>query len=243
MAEFALGLTKTAVEGTVSRVKSAIDEEDKLKVLVQNDLVFITGEFEMMQSFLKVANKERAKNEVVRTWVRQIRDLAFDVEDCVELVISLDIKSGWSWLWRVLPSCMAPERPLDKAVSEIQRLKARVEDVSHRNTRYNLIGDSGSDSMTTPQVTALSNLPAPELGHEAEASSSAFHILRDVWEATGKMRRDMGDLRKLIKSEGSVLEVISLWGGPRSSADLGATHVIREAYNDPEICQGFKSRA
>ncbi|KAM0834630.1 hypothetical protein ACQ4PT_063492 [Festuca glaucescens] len=128
MAEFALGLTKTAVEGTVSRVKLAIDEEAKFKVQVQNDLVFITGEFQMMQSFLKVANKERANNEVVRTWVRQIRDLAFDVEDWVELIVSLDVKSGWSWLWRVLPGCMTPPRPLDQAVAEIQRLKARVED-------------------------------------------------------------------------------------------------------------------
>ncbi|KAM0855854.1 hypothetical protein ACQ4PT_049505 [Festuca glaucescens] len=96
MAEFALGLTKTAVEGTVSRVKSTIDEEAKLKVRVQNDLVFITGEFQMMQSFLNVANKERAKNEVVRTWVRHIRDLAFDVVDCVELVVSLDVKSDFA---------------------------------------------------------------------------------------------------------------------------------------------------
>ncbi|XP_048546769.1 uncharacterized protein LOC125525808 [Triticum urartu] len=236
MAEFALGLTKTAVEGTVSRVKSAIDEEVKLKVQVQNDLVFITGEFEMMQSFLNVANKERAKNEVVRTWVRQIRDLAFDVEDCVELVVSLDSKSGsWSWMWRVLPDCMAPPRSLDQAVTEIQQLKARVEDVSHRNTRYNLIGDSSSNSKTSA--------PAPDLTRNAGPSSSRFHILREVWEAAGKMRHDMGDLRKLINSQENVLEVISLWGGPGTAADLGATHVIQEAYNDPKICQEFKSRA
>lgn len=52
MAEFALGLTKTAVAGTVSRVKSAIEEEADLRVRVQDDLVFISGEFQMMQAFL-----------------------------------------------------------------------------------------------------------------------------------------------------------------------------------------------
>jgi hypothetical protein len=108
MAEFALGLTKAAVEGTLSRVKTAIEEETKIKEKVQQDLVFITGEFQMMQSFLNVANKERAKNEVVRTWVRQLRDLAFDVEDCVEFVVHLDTASsrrrgGGAWCrpaWR-----------------------------------------------------------------------------------------------------------------------------------------------
>ncbi|KAF8686784.1 hypothetical protein HU200_043426 [Digitaria exilis] len=119
MADFALGLTKTALEGTLSRVKSAIEDETNLKVTVQHDLVFITGEFQMMQSFLMVATKERTNNQVVKTWVRQLRDLAFDVEDCVEFVVHLDNSStSWSWMWRLVPSCMAPPRHLDAAVAE-----------------------------------------------------------------------------------------------------------------------------
>ncbi|XP_044435172.1 uncharacterized protein [Triticum aestivum] len=243
MAEFALGLTKTAVEGTVSRVKSAIDEEANLKVRVQNDLVFITGEFQMMQSFLNITNKERTNNEVVRTWVRQIRDLAFDVEDCVELVVSLDIKSGWSWFWRLLPGCMAPPRLLDDAVANLQQLKARVEDVSNRNTRYSLIGDSSTDSQSTARVTTVSTSPAPDLMHNTDPSSSAFHILREVWEATGKMQRNMSDLKELISNEGNDLQVISLWGSPGSASDLGTTSIVRKANNDPEIRQQFKCRA
>ncbi|CAM0908527.1 unnamed protein product [Alopecurus aequalis] len=248
MAEFALGLTKTAVEGTVSRVKLAIEEEAKLKVRVQNDLVFITGEFQMMQSFLNVANKERTKNEVVRTWVRQIRDLAFDVEDCVELVVSLDTKSGWSWLWYMLPSCVTPSRPLDEVVAKIERLKARVADVSQRNTRYNLIGDSGSGSGSNSYKTALvTTVSSPELmlppTSDASASSAAFHILREVWEAAGKMRPDMADLKRLITNEGTHREVISLWGSPGSPIELGTTAIVQKVYNDPEICQEFKIRA
>ncbi|CAN6231014.1 unnamed protein product [Urochloa humidicola] len=157
MAEFALGLTKTAVDATLSRVKSAIEEEEKLKEKVQQDLVFITGEFQMMQSFLSVASKERAKNEVVRTWVRQLRDLAFDVEDCVEFVVHLDKNSAW-W-WRAVPSCIAPPRALDEAAAQIRQLKARVEDVSQRNTRYNLISDSGSHSSKT--ISSATRAPTP----------------------------------------------------------------------------------
>ncbi|KAI5016812.1 hypothetical protein ZWY2020_029090 [Hordeum vulgare] len=83
MAQFVLGLTKTAVEGTLIRVRSAMEEE-ALKVQVQQDLVFITAEFQMMHSILNTTNGERANDEVVRTWVRHLRDLAFDVEDCVD---------------------------------------------------------------------------------------------------------------------------------------------------------------
>jgi hypothetical protein len=46
MGDLVLGVAKTVVEGTLIKVRSAIDEETKLKESVQRDLVFITGEFE-----------------------------------------------------------------------------------------------------------------------------------------------------------------------------------------------------
>ncbi|XP_047072674.1 uncharacterized protein LOC124681946 isoform X2 [Lolium rigidum] len=238
MADFALGLTKMAMEGTVSRVKLAIEEEKKLRVRVQNDLVFITGEFEMMQSFLKVANVKGAQNEVVRTWARQIRDLAFDVEDCVEFVVHLDKKTSLGWLRRfglMVVSCDAPPLPLDKAVDDIKDIKARVEDVCQRNVRYNLIVDSGSNS-TKPMSLA-------EQPDRANTCRSAFYILREVWEDMGKCRSNrMDDLEKLIKSRDSDLQVISVWGSA-GTADLGVASILMKAYNDPEICERFNTRA
>ncbi|XP_024313064.1 uncharacterized protein LOC100829849 [Brachypodium distachyon] len=202
MADFALGLTKTAVEGTLSRVQSAIDEENKLKAAAQQDLVYITGEFQMMQAFLKVANKERTSNQVVKTWVRQLHDLAFDVEDCVEFVIHLDNNSAWTWVWRLLPSCMAPAqtRDLDKAVADLRKLKARVEEVSQRNTRYNLISDSGS----TPTA------PADQLANSTGSRPSTVHTLKELWAANMKLS-SLRDLTDLIDTDGSDLKVISIW--------------------------------
>uniref|UniRef100_A0ACD5TRE5 Uncharacterized protein n=1 Tax=Avena sativa TaxID=4498 RepID=A0ACD5TRE5_AVESA len=244
MAEFALALTKTAVEGTLIRVKSAIDEEAKLKVQVQNDLVFITGEFQMMQSFLGAANRERASNDVVRTWVTQLRDLAFDVEDCIEFVVHIDKPCAWDWVRRLASSymCMgmAPPLPLDVAAAEIQRLKARVEDVSQRNTRYNLISDSGSASK--PEASAVSSVSLAPAGTTAVTSAAAFHILSEVWEAGGNKKYDLGVLSELISGKGSDLEVISLWGSTES-AHLGAEYKIKEAYCDQKICENFQSRA
>ena len=65
----------------MTKALAAIEEEATLRQSTQNDLAFITGEFQMMQSFLIVADEERARNNVVRTWVRQVRDLAYNVED------------------------------------------------------------------------------------------------------------------------------------------------------------------
>ena len=99
MSSFALGLTKTAVEGTLSLVKSTVEEEKKLREKVQNDLVFISGEFEMMQSFLRAANNDSNNNDqVALTRVRQLCNLAFDVEYVVHLDLDDDKSSRWGWL-------------------------------------------------------------------------------------------------------------------------------------------------
>jgi hypothetical protein len=234
MADLAVGLAKSVVEGTLSKAQAAIEQEGKLRRSAQRDLVFITGEFQMMQSFLKVANSERVENPVVMTWVRQIRDLAYDVEDCIEFVVHLDGNRGW-W-WRMVPSWTswcgaAVAMPLDEAVDEIEQLKARVEEVSTRNTRYSLISDTGSKPASVEEQ---------QPGASARAAAALSMLM-------GAGRRQQGDLTQLLTMKiehddggDRIPRVISMWG---TSADLGATSIIWKAYNDPQICRSFTRRA
>jgi hypothetical protein len=235
MADLVVGLAKSVVEGALTKAQSAIEEESQLQQSAQQDLVFITGEFEMMHSFLDVATKERVENRVVMTWVRQVRELAYDVEDCIELVVHLDTKSRW-W-WRVIPPwCIAPPPTvlaLDEAVGEIQQLKARVEAVSTRNSRYSLISDSGSKPVTQHQAAATGT---------TALSSTAFNMLAEARDAA-RRQQGLGDLTHLITNkdnEDPDLQVISVWG---TGGDLGITSIIRKAYSDPEICKKFLCRA
>lgn len=253
MAQFAFGLTKAVVEGTVSTVKSAIEEERKLRDDVQRDLEFITAEFQMMQSFLNnVANP--GESQVVQTWVRLLRDLAFDVEDWVEFVshIHMDDKrwsSSWAWCRRMLMQpcpCLARPQDLDLAAAEMKLLKARVENVSQRSMRYNLIpggdillptGIGGSRSISKPGAA----MPADQMVAGIAVNPLAFGILRKVWEAAGKPCA-MLNLQKLIATEGDhELRVISVWGSTKG--DLGTTSVIREAYCHADACKEFRARA
>ncbi|CAN6372953.1 unnamed protein product [Urochloa humidicola] len=162
MADLVLGLAKTTVEGTVSMARSAMEEEDKLKKRVQRDLLVISDEFEMMHSFLNDA-KDYVTDNVTRTLVRQVRNTALDVEDCIEIIVHLDNKPHW-WRRMMLPWCMpaaAPGKDLDAAVDNIEQLKARVEGMGHRNLRYNHFGDSGHKlaEQTRQQVVANAMVP------------------------------------------------------------------------------------
>jgi hypothetical protein len=225
MADFVVGLSKTVVEGALSKVQSAMDEDAKLRQRAQRDLVFISLEFEMMQSFLNVADEEGVKINLMKTWVRHVRDLAFDLEDCFEFVVHLDNRSTW-WC-RLLPSCIAGPQPLDEAVTEIEQLKERVVEVSNCYTRYSHIGDSGF------KPVVLQQLPS------SAAASSILAEARDI----SKRPKGIWDLTQLITCNNfSVpeLQVISVWG---ASGDHGTTSIIRKAYNDAEICRNFSHRA
>lgn len=232
MADLAIGISKTAIEALVNKVQSAIKEEEEQWQIVQHDLVFITDEFEMMQSFLNSADRKLVKNTVVRTWVRQVRDLSYDAEDCIEFVLHLDTKKSSVW-FRMLPffcKCckVGVDLPLDQVVTEIKQLKRRVEDVSQRNIRYRLISDSGSESRTQQRFASGSGSGKP-----------GFDILAEARETTA-MAGGLDDLTKLIKEESDALQVISVWG---TGDDLGTVSIIRNMYEDSRRLKEFKHRA
>ncbi|RLM69378.1 hypothetical protein C2845_PM17G07480 [Panicum miliaceum] len=217
MADVVLTVAKTLVEGTLSKAQIAIEEEEKLRKRAQRDLVFIAGEFQMMQSFLSTTTKEHVKNIMVSTCVTQVRDLAYDVEDCIEYILHLDTKPDW-WC-RMFPSCMAPSRPLDEAVDILEHLKGRVQDLGERSSRYKLISDDVSGSNLVNEMRQLVTAGSSDL-----------------------KQRDMDALTKLVTKKGSNREVISVWV---FGDDLGAESksIIRKAFENTKIWGNFSCRA
>ncbi|XP_040384522.1 disease resistance protein Pik-2-like [Oryza brachyantha] len=241
MAELAIGISRTAIEALVNKFNSAIKEEEDQWQAMRRDLVFITDEFEMMQSFLSSADGELVKTSVVRTWVRQVRDLSYDFEDCIEFILHLDTdnskRSWWlrllpSWSWQLLMcSKEGATRPVDEAVTQIQQLMARVKDVSERKIRYRFIGDVPGSLTQQQMVLSGSAIGAP-----------GFDILAEARD-TAARRTGAVDLIKLITEKSGddhLLRVISLWA---TGDDLGTVSIIRNMYDDPRIKDSFRCRA
>ncbi|KAL6595406.1 hypothetical protein ACP70R_047746 [Stipagrostis hirtigluma subsp. patula] len=208
MADLVLGLAKSAVEGTVSMTKTAIEEEEKIQKSVKRDLMLISDEFETMNSFLRVIG-DRITNDMTRTLVRQVRTTALDVEDCIESVIHLD-RSRW-WL-RMLPFFLPAARSvaaLNEVVNDIELLKARIEAMGQRQTRYNHVGDSN---------------PVTQVQQHAVEKTAAFYVLEKARETSKK-----GNLIDLIRKErgNHPRQVVAVWG---TGGDLGMTPIIRKAY-------------
>uniref|UniRef100_A0A0E0F5Y8 Disease resistance N-terminal domain-containing protein n=1 Tax=Oryza meridionalis TaxID=40149 RepID=A0A0E0F5Y8_9ORYZ len=182
--------------------------------------VFITDEFEMMQSFLNSADGELVKTNMVRTWVRQVRNLSYDLEDCIEFILHLDTnKRSWrgSACCRPAASCgkEGVALPVDEAVTEMKRTaqgpRGGREPEEH-TIRYRFVSDSACLTLTQEKLVYGSAIGAP-----------GFDILAEARD-TAARRTGVVDLIKLITEESNDLRVISLWG---TGDDLGTTTIIR----------------
>ncbi|VAH98068.1 hypothetical protein VPH35_069194 [Triticum aestivum] len=209
-----LSVGKSAVKGALGYAQSAIAAEVALQLGVQRDQAFIRDELDMMQAFLMAAHGEQDDGKVVGTWVKQVRDLGYDVEDCLQdLAVRLEKPSWWRFLRTLLD-----RRHVAKQMKD---LREKVEDVSQRNLRYRLIrGPAAAADSKQVATTAEQNLAG---------SATMFGID----EARRAMKRDRPrvDLAQLINGEGKDLRVIAVWG---TCGVLGQASVIRKVYDDAD---------
>ncbi|XP_044406089.1 disease resistance protein Pik-2-like [Triticum aestivum] len=215
-----LSVGKSVLSGALSYAQSALAEEVALQLGVRRDQAFITGELEMMQGFLMCAHEEGrdGRSMVVKIWVKQVRDVAYDVEDCLmDFAIRLDHQQSW---WRI------PRRLLDRrfVAKEMKELRSKVEDISQRNVRYHLIKESSGQPLST-----TATISSEVILHVAEAKiRAALHL-----------EEEKVDLAELIARD-DLGSATAVWG---ASTDVGVTSIIRAAYDSKQVKDKFQCRA
>ncbi|KAK1606721.1 hypothetical protein QYE76_030394 [Lolium multiflorum] len=218
-----LSVGKSVLNGALGYAKSTVAEEVALQLGVRRDQAFITDELEMMQGFLMAANDEGDDNKVVTVWVKQVRDVSYEVEDCLlDFAVRLEKQSWWS----------IPRKLLDRrhVAQRMKELRVKVEDVNKRNLRYRLVNGPSASSNPTPTSAAA--------GQSSSASMTMFGI--DEAGRAAKLNKTNLDLVKLINKKDDDLRVISVWG---TCGDIGQASIIRAAYENTDLKVKFACRA
>jgi hypothetical protein len=216
----ALSVGKSVLNGALDYAKSAFAEEVALQLGIQRDHAFIADELEMMRSFMMEAHEERDGSKVVKTWVKQVRDTAYDVEDNLQdFSVRLEKPSWWRF------PCTLLERR--RVAQQMKELRAKVEDVSQRNARYHLIKGSGSKAA------------AATAAEQSRAVAAAIFGVDDARQASKQMNQRV-DLVQLISIDDEDPKVIAVWG---TSGDIGIASTIMEAYENPDVQGKFSGRA
>ncbi|KAI5009550.1 hypothetical protein ZWY2020_011687 [Hordeum vulgare] len=162
--------------GAVGTLLGVISHEALRLGRVRHDVQFIQEEMESMGSFLaNLSGNSREHDEQVRTWMNQVRILANDCNNCIDLYLyrgdpGLHLpKEGpgryllWApWLLRKL---LAQHR----AAGQLRELKDRAQDIGNRRLRYGVEVKpvESSPSSQAGQLAEPSLLPATQ-DHEEE---------------------------------------------------------------------------
>jgi hypothetical protein len=162
----ALSLARSVLDGVISSAGSAIADEVAHLIGVPKEVDFIRNELEMMQAFLKVASahpEATVRNDIVKTWVKQVRDLAYDVEDCLLDFALYAVRTSSSRAGTWLPGAIAERH---RIAQRIRDLKASVEELNQRNQRYHIVFDNPAARVEEQPVLPDYDMHSDELAFQ-----------------------------------------------------------------------------
>jgi hypothetical protein len=221
----AVSLARSVLQGVLSSAGSAVADEVASLLGVPREVEFIRNELEMMQSFLLVTSTRpdaAARNDTVRTWVKQVRDLAYDVEDCLFdfSLYSATAASRWS---SCLPRDLAERHSI---AQRIRDLKASVEDLNRRNQRYHVVVDPPREVDVQQQQQQL--LPYNDV-------LSAAQLASQEWDIIGRSSQKKALIKKLMPAGDGQLGVVAVWG----MGGMGKSSLVSMVRNDPELLDAY----
>jgi disease resistance protein RPM1 len=147
-----------AAQTILSNAGQLVGEEYRLLRSVGGEVAELRDELATMNALLQMQTEaeDGAVDHFVREWMKQLRELAYDAEDCVHLYI-FRIKCGpklgvYIWCKRQLARLL----PRHRLAGEIRALRARAVAISERHARYGV----SRDVLTRSHSLAPAPMPA-----------------------------------------------------------------------------------
>ena len=142
--ELAVGASESAMRSLLGKLGSLLAQEYTLISGVRSEIQYMNDELASMHAFLRKIGRAAAAgatlDEQTKDWIEQVRDVAYDIEDCVDdFAHRLGRQPGGEGLlvdlrraWYAMTTLWARRDIAAKIVD----LKRRAQDVGERRTRY-----------------------------------------------------------------------------------------------------------
>ncbi|RLN32913.1 hypothetical protein C2845_PM03G12040 [Panicum miliaceum] len=153
-----------AVHTLLGKLGTILVQEAQLLGGIRGELQYLKDELESMTAFLQDLAERDEHRKQVKIWMKQVREIAYDVEDCIDefkhhLGNSNGSHSGGgpvTFFCRTT-HILLTTRVRHRIAKQIQELKMRTTDISDRNSRYNgnrLIFGAAGNSMASYDTPA-----------------------------------------------------------------------------------------
>ncbi|KAF7056645.1 hypothetical protein CFC21_064032 [Triticum aestivum] len=174
----------------LSNVVQLVGQEFRQLRAVRGEVTELRDELATMNTLLRMQSEADASglSHFVREWMKQLRELAYDAEDCVDLYLfRIRCQQGDGFLvWsKRLLATLFPRHCL---AGEITALRIRAVSISERHARYGvsieLLGRTASSSEALQAVVASARAPRPHndpnqfVGIKAQAENLGKKVVK-----------------------------------------------------------------
>ncbi|KAK9133129.1 hypothetical protein Scep_012657 [Stephania cephalantha] len=148
-------MAENAVISVINNLASFLVEEAKLLKGVRGEVESLKNELESIQAFLNDTDARAERDEGVKVWVKQVRHLAFDIEDILDK-FSLHLprqppRHGFTgFLSKVAQSINIRRKNHQlNLATDIQAVKTRLIEIKQRSDRYRFNSSSSNCNNTS----------------------------------------------------------------------------------------------
>uniref|UniRef100_A0A0E0PTT0 Uncharacterized protein n=1 Tax=Oryza rufipogon TaxID=4529 RepID=A0A0E0PTT0_ORYRU len=151
-------LTEGAVRSLLCKLGCLLTEDTWLVQGVHGEIQYIKDELECMNAFLRNLTISQIHDDQVRIWMKQVREIAYDSEDCIDEFIHNLGESSEMGFFGGLISMLRKLACRHRIALQLQELKARAQDVGERRSRYGVELAKATHEEAHPRLTRHASL-------------------------------------------------------------------------------------